>query len=278
MDTTGIHEMAAAENSLYRMRITNLINDVGPLLSSQSPDAVDHTRLAQGLRLEAAIQANISGVLAIKGVPIISTDEPGSVCQRLLHNTTDGMYDYIEAQHRCRDCHSEWKPLTSDQLAAVRQFEDLLESVGVVIEDGDHRVWWRCLEMSHEDHHLYRNSSAFELYRTLECYGLAPPFTSRARDGSNETWGPQVVNAWEHVEAQLYALRASLLKQRGVLQHLIDHTEDILVATYEQLYTGAPGSDADLARRFHARDGEPPGGLRAMKQWADGWKKCFAED
>ncbi|KZV61150.1 hypothetical protein PENSPDRAFT_671199 [Peniophora sp. CONT] len=181
------------------------------------PNAIDHAVLAESLKWETALQASISGALALQNVtPVYPPGESwdGMIAvttrtQGFAYNTSDGLYDFLENYHRRPSKDDTWRDFTPEDHEHVPVLEDFVKVAG--IDPAALCLWWNF------DHPAAPQDDIGEA-------GLA---------------------------AHIYLTTTN---QRMDLQDLVKSTEETLMGTYEQLYADAPDADGLLARRYFTRD------------------------
>ncbi|VDC05817.1 unnamed protein product [Peniophora sp. CBMAI 1063] len=261
--------LALAEEAATRLRTNGIMEQLGPRIFDTRPWTGDHTKLADGLRFEAGIQAAISGALAIRGVPPINIHRSvGAALQDASFNSADGGYDILEAEHReIEGPHGRWG--IPESRSAPRTISDItafVRSIGLTV---DLDAWWESGESVSLEGEAAQAAIAVNLMITTERFAYAPPIKTHGRDGDEFILAPDLVNTVEHLDAQMKQLRQALESRRRVLQFGVAQSEDRLLAAYRHLYKGAPAAAPEINKvdKYFLERGEIYGGTEMMKTW-----------
>ncbi|VDB89312.1 unnamed protein product [Peniophora sp. CBMAI 1063] len=250
---------------------------LGPEMFDIRPRTGNLTKLADGLRFEAAVQAAISGALAIRGVPPMKPSRSvGRACQYAAFNTADGGYDILEGECRHISGPDERWGIPDSPVAprSVSDIPKFVKWLGLTVELD---AWWEEDEVASLDGEAAQSAIAFHLMTTTERFGHAPPIKGHGRNGERPLLAPDLVNTLEHLDAQMKQLRLMMGYRRLTLQEAIVQAEDHLLAGYHHLYKGAPAAAQEIKAvgEYFLEHGERYGGPEMMNIWISDWSNRF---
>ncbi|VDB85622.1 unnamed protein product [Peniophora sp. CBMAI 1063] len=137
------HHLALAEDAMARLRFNGIIDRLGPRLFERPGGPVDLALIADGMKMEAAIHAAVSGALAIQGIaPRTIQESVASALQDSAYNSSTGAYDILEAEHRAFEGMDDWCtiPVSSSAPTSLSEIAEFTNTIGIGDVPLDH--WW----------------------------------------------------------------------------------------------------------------------------------------